>query len=92
VFDPPYRWFAPRDLREAAMTDENYRAMTTFFRGARGHLTPRGRLLVSFGTSGDLGYLRGLADEEGFHTEVVARRELVKDDWRVEYLTFRMTP
>lgn len=26
VFDPPFRWFAPRDLLEAATTDENYGA------------------------------------------------------------------
>jgi release factor glutamine methyltransferase len=35
IFDPPFRWFAPRDLLEAATTDENYRAMTRFFRQAR---------------------------------------------------------
>jgi len=92
VFDPPFRWFAPRDLREAAITDENYATLTAFFRQVRGYLTDRGRLLVFFGTSGDLGYLRGLADEAGFHTEAVATRDLVKDGWRVEYLTFRMTP
>ncbi|MGH3575022.1 MAG: methyltransferase [Pseudonocardiaceae bacterium] len=26
VFDPPFRWFAPRDVLEAATTDENYGA------------------------------------------------------------------
>jgi len=30
IFDPPFRWF-PRDLLEAATTDESYRAMTRFF-------------------------------------------------------------
>jgi release factor glutamine methyltransferase len=92
VFDPPFRWFAPRDLQEVAMTDENYGAMTRFFRGARERLTDRGRMLIFFGTSGDLGYLERLADEEGFTKEVLAREELVRDGWRVEYLTFRMTP
>lgn len=91
IFDPPFRWFAPRDLLEAAMTDENYRAMTEFFRNARRHLRPDGRMLIFFGTSGDLGYLRRLADEEGFRSEVVAHLDLVKDGWRVEYFTFRMT-
>jgi release factor glutamine methyltransferase len=92
VFDPPFRWFAPRDVFETAMADENYRALTTFFRQARTHLTERGRLLVLFGTTGDLGYLTRLADEERYHREVVASRELVRDGWRVEYLAFRMTP
>jgi release factor glutamine methyltransferase len=92
VFDPPFRWFAPRDLREGAMTDANYRAMSAFFRQARGHLTDRGRMLIFFGTSGDLAYLTGLAEQVGFRSEVIAHRDLVKDGWQVEYFTFRMTP
>lgn len=43
VFDPPFRWLRPRDLLEAAMTDEGYQAMTRFFRQARWYLTSRGR-------------------------------------------------
>lgn len=92
VFDPPFRWFAPRDLLERAMTDTNYGAMTRFFRDAARHLTPAGRMLVFFGTSGDLGYLRRLADRAGFRTQVVARAEHERDGARVAYFTFRMTP
>ncbi|MFX0592015.1 methyltransferase [Melissospora conviva] len=91
VFDPPFRWFAPRDLLEMASTDENYAAMTRFFRQAREHLTPTGRMLIFFGSSGDIGHLRNLIGETGFDTEVVASTDLVKDDWRVEYFTFRLT-
>lgn len=91
IFDPPFRWFAPRDLLEAATTDEDYRAMTTFFREARRHLAPGGRMLVFFGSSGDLGYLKRLIGEGGFASEVVAEKALVKDGWRVEYFTFRLT-
>ncbi|MGH3416030.1 MAG: methyltransferase [Actinocrinis sp.] len=92
VFDPPFRWFAPRDLQEAAMTDENYRALTAFFRQARARLAPDGRMLISFGTSGDLGHLRDLMAEEGFQSEVVAVRDMVRDGVRVEYFIFRVTP
>jgi release factor glutamine methyltransferase len=91
VFDPPFRWFAPRDSFEAAMTDENYRSLTTFFGTVREHLAEGGRMLVFFGTSGDLGYLRNLIDDEGFSTEIVAQKELVRDDWCVQYFTFRIT-
>jgi release factor glutamine methyltransferase len=91
VFDPPLRWFRPRDLLEAAMTDEDYRAMTTFFRQLRSHLNPAGRALIFFGTSGDLGYLQELVAECGFVSEVVAQDELTRDGWRVEYFTFRLT-
>jgi release factor glutamine methyltransferase len=31
IFDPPFRWFAPGELLEAATTDENYQALTGFF-------------------------------------------------------------
>lgn len=90
VFDPPFRWFAPRDMFEVAMTDENYGAMTRFFREARQHLRPDGRLLIFFGTSGDLDYLQQLAAEESFTSEVLAQQDLEKDGWRVAYYTFRM--
>ncbi|SDC13330.1 methyltransferase [Actinokineospora iranica] len=91
VFDPPFRWFAPRDQFEVAMTDENYRAMTEFFAAAKRHLTPTGRMLIFFGTSGDLPYLTHLADQADFRTEIIAQEHLEKDDWRVDYFTFRMT-
>ncbi|MBS2962890.1 methyltransferase [Actinocrinis puniceicyclus] len=92
VFDPPYRWFAPHDPLEAASTDEDYRALTAFFAEAPGRLAPGGRMLIAFGTSGDLGYLRGLVERQRLRTEVVARRELVRDGVRVEYFVFRLTP
>ncbi|HEX7745013.1 MAG TPA: methyltransferase [Micromonosporaceae bacterium] len=91
VFDPPFRWFAPRDLFEMASTDENYGAMTRFFRDARQHLTAGGRMLIFFGTSGDLGYLQRLTSEAGFTSNVVAELELDRDGHRVRYLTLRLT-
>jgi release factor glutamine methyltransferase len=91
VFDPPFRWFRPRDRVEAAMTDEGYRAMTTFFRQAGRHLAPAGRMLIFFGTSGDLGYLQQLFAQERYDAEVVASDTLAKDGLTVEYFTFRVT-
>lgn len=91
VFDPPFRWFARRDRFETAITDENYEALTRFFRDAREHLTEGGRMLIFFGTSGDLAYLERLADAAGFARTVVARETIRQDDWQVEYFTFRMT-
>lgn len=91
VFDPPFHWFAPRDLLETATTDENYRTMTTFFRDAGRHLTPTGRMLIFFGSSGDLSYLKRLIAEERFTAEIVAQQDIIKDGWRVDYFTFRLT-
>jgi release factor glutamine methyltransferase len=90
VFDPPYRWFRPRDALEAAMTDENYAALTRFFREARDHLAPNGRMFVAFATSGDLGYLRTLIAAAGFREDVVGRAEAERDGERVEYFAFRL--
>lgn len=91
IFDPPFRWFQPRGLLEVATSDHNYRTLTKFFLEVRSHLTPSGRLLVFFGSSGDLGYLRWLVGHAGFRQEVVARAELARGDQLVEYLTLRLT-
>jgi release factor glutamine methyltransferase len=73
------------------MADENYRALTAFFVEARAHLAPDGGMLVFFGTSGDLGYLRRLIDTHGFSAEVAAHDDLEREGWMVDYYTFRVT-
>ena len=90
LFDPPFRWFAPRDWFERASTDEDYGTLTTFMREAGDHLEPTGRMLVSFGTTGDLGFLHRLIDEYGFRRETVAHDTLDRDDRTVEYFTYRL--
>jgi release factor glutamine methyltransferase len=91
VFDPPFRWFRPRGLFESGSTDEGYRAMTRFFRQVKTHMSSRARMLISFGTSGDVGYLETLMTSAGFSAEIVAHDDLVRDGWRVEYFAFRVT-
>lgn len=46
IFDPPFRWFAPRDLLEASMADENYGALTRFLTEADDYLASGGRILM----------------------------------------------
>jgi release factor glutamine methyltransferase len=92
VFDPPFRWFAPRDRLEMASADENYAALTAFFAEARDRLTEGGRMLIFFGTSGDLDYLQRLAAGAGFESEVLATDGFLRDGFRVDYYTYRMTP
>ncbi|CAA9429397.1 MAG: hypothetical protein AVDCRST_MAG37-483 [uncultured Rubrobacteraceae bacterium] len=92
VFDPPFRWFLPRALLEMATADPGYRALTRFMREARLHLSDRGRLLVFFGSSGDLGYLQRLVAAEGFETEVLSHKARVDAGWQVEYITYRLRP
>lgn len=91
VFDPPFRWFAPRDLRERNTTDENYETLTAFFRDIGRYLSPAGRILVFFGTSGDAEYLHRLIRREGFDAEKLRSRRLEKNGLDVEYFTYRLT-
>ena len=91
VFDPPSQWFAPRDLLEAAITDENYRTVTRFVTEASDYLNVGGRILVFFGTSGDLEYLYDLADQSGFTRRVVDSRRLARGGVMVSYYTLRLT-
>jgi release factor glutamine methyltransferase len=92
IFDPPFRWFAPRDLRERATADEDYASLTSFFHEVEEHLTEHGRILVFFGTSGDLAYLEHLIREARFTAETLSTRELVRDGQTVTYHTYKLTP
>lgn len=90
VFDPPFRWFKPRDDAELATADENYRALTTFFREVRDHLTVGGRILLFFGSSGDLAYFQQLVAASQLETTVVARLTGEREGIPVEYLTYKL--
>lgn len=91
VFDPPFRWFKARDLLELSHADENYRALRRFMGEARQRLRPGGRILLNFGTSGDIDYLYHLIDQAGLKREVLATDELVTEDLTVIYYVFRLT-
>jgi release factor glutamine methyltransferase len=91
LFDPPFRWFKPRSMRERSTADENYQTLTTFFDKAKDYLTNDGRILLFFGTSGDIDYLKQLIDKAGFKKEIVNHTEHEKDGMQVEYFTFRLT-
>ena len=91
VFDPPFRWFRPRNAAERATTDENYETLTSFFRLVKRHLTPRGRILLSFGTTGDIDYLQHLIARAGLRTEELRRVEGERDGLEVAYFAYRLT-
>lgn len=91
IIDPPFRWVAPRDMLERSIADEGYNSARRFMSEARDHLTDDGRILLLFGTSGDLVYMRRLMNETGFAVETIASRNLTVDDVTVTYFTFRLT-
>jgi release factor glutamine methyltransferase len=90
VIDPPFRWFAPRDMSEVAMSDEGYAGVGRFFAGIRERLRAGGRVLLFFGTSGDQDHVLRLAAGAGLAVETVATRELSRDGATVTYSTFRL--
>jgi release factor glutamine methyltransferase len=58
---------------------------------ALGRLNPRGRILLFFGSSGNIDYLARLIEREGFLWETLAARVLAKDNLTVTYTTQRLT-
>ena len=91
IFDPPFRWFAPRDIYEISTTDKGYTSLHRFFSEVNDHLNPGGRILLCFGSSGDLSYLYQLIDEHCFEKQIVAQRNLEKEGIQVDYFTFRLS-
>jgi release factor glutamine methyltransferase len=91
VFDPPFRWFAAGDLLELATADENYQALTRFMGQVRSFLRPQGRVMLHFGTSGDIDYLYHLIDRAGFKREVLTTEQVENDGLAVTYYVFRLT-
>ncbi len=91
IFDPPFRWFPPRDWLEVAFADENYGTLTRFMIELPQRLRTDGRALLFFGTSGDMDYLDHLITKGGLSSETVASRNLNKEGIAVTYSTLRLT-
>jgi release factor glutamine methyltransferase len=91
IFDPPFRWFAPRNMEERARTDENYATLTGFVNHVVERLRPGGRVLLFFGTSGDIRYLRHLLKHIALARRVIAQEEVTKNGLKLRYFTYRLT-
>ena len=91
IFDPPFRWFHPRDIYEVATTDQHYQTLRTFFFEVEKYLNKSGRILLCFGSSGDITYLKRLIRKCHFHRKIIAKRSLEKEGINVYYYSFRLT-
>ncbi|MFF9285730.1 methyltransferase [Streptomyces griseosporeus] len=91
IFNPPFQWFAARDVADSATTDEGYGALTRFFGEARRYLAENGRMMIFFSTMGDVRYLQKLIDEAGFQHEVVFRTTRPVADVPVEFSCHRLS-
>jgi release factor glutamine methyltransferase len=88
MFDPPFRWTAPRDSWERSTADEGYATLQGFLRESRTRLTKNGRIILGFGTSGDIAYLKHLVRANGFRRKQLLKNRQ-KNGWT--YFTFRLT-
>jgi len=91
IFDPPFRWFKPRNMEERARTDEAYMTLTMFFAQVTERLRPGGRILLFFGTSGDINYVRRLMARTGLSRRILASQQISKDEWRFKYFAYKLT-
>jgi release factor glutamine methyltransferase len=87
IFNPPFRWFTPRDVLERGELDKNYKTLQNFFKQAGKHLIATGRILLVFSDSGDLKFLEQLIKKNDFKKEIMAKDKL--NDWY--YVVYRLT-
>ena len=91
VFDPPFRWFEPRDLLERSHADASYVTLTSFMREAPLRLREGGRIIMNFGSSGDIAYLRELIERSGLMHEETPYGEATKLGYTAQYSWFRLS-
>jgi len=87
IFNPPFRWFKPRDILERASLDENYKTLKKFFKNVRKYLNKNGRILLVFSESGDLKFLEQLIKNNNFKKEIVAKKKI--NNWY--YFVYRLS-
>jgi len=89
IFDPPFRWTKPRDEWEMSCADEEYKTLRKFFRKVKRYLDKEGRILMHFGTSGDIAYFKYLVRKNGFKCKTIIKSEKNKRGWT--YFAYRLT-
>jgi len=58
---------------------------------AKNRLRPGGRILLNFGSSGDIDYLYSLIEKAGFHKEVIPYGEATRDGMTAHYYWIRLS-
>ena len=86
LFNPPYRWFKPRDMLERGELDENYETLNRFFSQTKQFLKKNGRILLVFSSSGDLKYVESLIQKYNFNSTIVKQSE--SDNWL--YMVYKL--
>ena len=87
IFNPPFRWFKPRDILEQGELDENYKTLNKFFIKVKKYLKPNGRILLVFSNSGDIKYFESLIKKSGFKCEIIKKQK--SNNWN--YVVYKLT-
>lgn len=91
VIDPPFRWFAPQDLLERAITDQQYETLGRFIHEVGRRLRPGGCVLLFFGTSGDVAHLDALIQDAGLRSSTIRERTIPVRGEDATYFVRRVT-
>ncbi|MBK8263304.1 MAG: methyltransferase [Nannocystis sp.] len=91
VIDPPFRWFAARDVLELAFADENYATLGRFMAEVGDRLRPGGVVLLFFGSTGDVAHLDALIAAAALSSETIAERTISARGREATYVVRRLT-
>ena len=87
LFNPPFRWFKPRDILERGELDEDYKTLRSFFAEVTNHLSKNDQDLLVFSDSGDINYLNQLIEENKFKFKILEKQ---KSDTGWEYFVYEI--
>ncbi|RJQ15495.1 DUF2431 domain-containing protein [Candidatus Woesearchaeota archaeon] len=87
IFNPPFRWFKPRDVLERGELDENYATLQSFFSQVEKYLKNNGKIILVFSSSGDLSFLELLIKKHKFAKKILAKQKL--NGWL--YVVYKLT-
>lgn len=91
IFNPPFAWYKPRDIRERSVTDEGFRTLSAFFRNVGKHLEKNGRVMLFYGSEGDIKYLELLIGRNGFESKIIHREMIRVKSHGWMYYTYKLT-
>lgn len=76
IYNPPFRWFRPRDTLERGELDHNYASLRKFFKQAKKYLNKDGKIIFVFSESGDIKYLKHLIRDKKYKYKTLAKKKI----------------
>ena len=75
IFNPPFRWFKPKNFDERSETDENYFNLQKFFRMAKKFMSKNARIIMVFSNSGDIEFFESLIVKNNFYFKIISKKK-----------------